>query len=251
MVDVLDDDRRARRCDPAREALADGDSDALLDLLLQPAGGAGDQHLLVFVEQEDGNRIHVQEALDPQQVVDEQLVERALGPLDVFGRRAPRAGLLAPHPVLHARHGIGGSTATIRPKPGARAGRRRAPACADPGRPATRATRRARHPARPRRLQHLLSSPRRVDVDDPSVVRVLLTPNEGRSLEALHGPGHRRGTDAFRLGELPESDRAAEDDDGESGKRRPAQAGGRVLTSDTPQDVDRCGMEAVGEVDCA
>ena len=81
VVDVLDHDRRARRRDAAREALADRDADALLDLLLQPARGAGDQHLLVFVEQEDGNRIHVQDALYPKQVVDEQLLERALGPL--------------------------------------------------------------------------------------------------------------------------------------------------------------------------
>ena len=97
------------RADATRPAkpLPTGMRTPLLDLLLQPARGAGDQHLLVLVEQEDRNGIHVQEVLDPQQVVDEQLVERAFCALNIFGRRSPRAGLRHPHPVLHAPDGIG------------------------------------------------------------------------------------------------------------------------------------------------
>ena len=57
MVDVGDVDRPAARGDAAREAPADRDPHAALDLLLEALGGARDELLGIVVEQQDGGRV--------------------------------------------------------------------------------------------------------------------------------------------------------------------------------------------------
>ena len=166
---------RADRRDAAGEALADRNADSLLDLFLEAAGGARDEHLAVLVEQEDGDRVRVQELLDSQQVVGEQLLERALGPSDVFDGRSPRAGFPAPHPVIHAPHGIGAlwkrlyaEASSSSSSAAARSVRR------SPSESVSSARGESCNAAGAGGLEHLDARRRGADVDDPPVVRVLL-----------------------------------------------------------------------------
>ena len=93
VVDVLDRDRAALGGDPAGEALADGDRDALLDLLLDALRGARPQHLRGLVEHEDRRRVGVQDLGDAVQQLGEQLV---LGQVGEGGVGDPLQGLEMP-----------------------------------------------------------------------------------------------------------------------------------------------------------
>jgi hypothetical protein len=73
-VDVVEDDRRARRGDAAREAAADGNANSLLDLLLDPEGRTGDELVSFAVEQEHGAHVGSEDLLDPREEHAEQLV---------------------------------------------------------------------------------------------------------------------------------------------------------------------------------
>ncbi len=57
VVDVVEDHRLLLGGDPAREAAADRDADALLDLLLDPERGARDELVRLLVEEEDRARV--------------------------------------------------------------------------------------------------------------------------------------------------------------------------------------------------
>ena len=79
MVDVRDEDRHPVGGDPAGEALADRDPDALLHLLLDPFGGASDELLRRLIEQQDRNRVDLKRLLHPIQQLLQQLVQAELG----------------------------------------------------------------------------------------------------------------------------------------------------------------------------
>ena len=65
VVDVVEDHRPLLGGDPAREAAADRDADALLDLLLDPERGARDELVRLLVEQEDRARVDLEDLARP------------------------------------------------------------------------------------------------------------------------------------------------------------------------------------------
>ena len=84
MVDVGDDDRTPLGRDAPREAAADGDPDALLDLLLDALGGSRAQHAAVLLEHEDGGGVGVEDLAHAveqraEQVLRGQVGERGVG----------------------------------------------------------------------------------------------------------------------------------------------------------------------------
>ena len=79
MVDVGHEDGDALRGDPPRETLAEGDPHALLDLLLDAAGGASDQLIGRCVVEEDRHRVDAQGLADAHEEFLEQGVEAELG----------------------------------------------------------------------------------------------------------------------------------------------------------------------------
>jgi hypothetical protein len=76
VVDVLDHDGYAFRGDPACEAAADRNADALLDLLLEPLGGARDELRPLRVEEQHRAGVGPERVADARQQLGEQLVER-------------------------------------------------------------------------------------------------------------------------------------------------------------------------------
>ena len=90
VVDVGDVDRRAAGRDAAREAPADRDPHAALDLLLEALGGARDELLRLLVEEQDRGGVHAEDLLRARQQLVEQRLERELGerrvrePVDVL-----------------------------------------------------------------------------------------------------------------------------------------------------------------------
>ena len=98
VVDVVEHHRLLLRGDATGKAVADGDADALLDLLLDSECGAGDELVRVVVEQEDRARVDVEQLprADEQRVEErielemrERGVRDRLQPPDVFDRRNP------------------------------------------------------------------------------------------------------------------------------------------------------------------
>ncbi len=83
MVDVLDRDRAPLGRDPAREAAADRDPDALLDLLLDALGGGRDERFAAFVEQQERGGVGAEDLGDALQQLVEQRVEREVAESDV------------------------------------------------------------------------------------------------------------------------------------------------------------------------
>ena len=84
VVDVGDDDRAPLGRDAPREAAADGDPDALLDLLLDALGGPRAQHAAVLLEHEDGGGVGVEDLAHAveqraEQVLRGQVGERGVG----------------------------------------------------------------------------------------------------------------------------------------------------------------------------
>jgi hypothetical protein len=78
VVDVGDVDRPAARGDAPREAPADRDPHAALDLLLETLGGACDELLRVVVEEQDGGGVDAQDVLGARQQLVEQRLEGQL-----------------------------------------------------------------------------------------------------------------------------------------------------------------------------
>jgi hypothetical protein len=78
VVDVGDVDRPAARGDAPREAPADRDPHAALDLLLEALGGARDELLRIVVEEQDGGGVDAQDVLGARQQLVEQRLEGQL-----------------------------------------------------------------------------------------------------------------------------------------------------------------------------
>ena len=79
VVDVLDDHGAALGGDAAGEAAAERDPHALLDLLLDALGRAGDELAGRLVEQQERRRVGAEDVGDPLQQLRQQLVEREMG----------------------------------------------------------------------------------------------------------------------------------------------------------------------------
>ena len=100
VVDVGDEDRPASGRDASREAPAERDAHAALDLLLETLGGACDELAGVVVEQQDGDGVDTEDVLRAGQQLVEQGLQGQLGqrgirqPVDVLelARRPSMAG---------------------------------------------------------------------------------------------------------------------------------------------------------------
>jgi hypothetical protein len=75
VVDVLEDDGMAIGGDPAGEALAERDPNALLDLLFDPDRGAGNEIVARAIEQEDRAGVDLEQGFRPREQRVEQLLE--------------------------------------------------------------------------------------------------------------------------------------------------------------------------------
>jgi hypothetical protein len=75
VVDLLEEHRLLLRRDPAGEAPAERDPDALAHLLLDAAGRRGHEVLPRRVEQEDGGGVDDQEVAHPVEHLDEELLD--------------------------------------------------------------------------------------------------------------------------------------------------------------------------------
>jgi hypothetical protein len=73
-VDLMQDDRMPLRGDPAGEAGAHGDTDALADLVLDAAGSRGHQLAARVIEQQHDRRVGTEDGLDPVQQDVQQLL---------------------------------------------------------------------------------------------------------------------------------------------------------------------------------
>ena len=107
VVDVVEDHRLLLGRDAAGEAAADGDADALLDLLLDPERRARDELVRLLVEQEDRARVDVEQLARADEQRVEQLVELEmrergvrdrLQPPDVLRLSTPRSPSAGPAP---------------------------------------------------------------------------------------------------------------------------------------------------------
>ena len=77
--DPVEDHRALLRRDPAGEPLAQRDADALLDLLLDAAGGRRDQVLRRLVEQQHGRGVDAQQVAHPVEQLDQELLDAEVG----------------------------------------------------------------------------------------------------------------------------------------------------------------------------
>jgi hypothetical protein len=103
VVDVVEDERRPARRDPACEALPDRNAHAALDLLLDPAGGVGDELVRLPVEQEDGAGVRVERGGDPQEQPLEPLLERQVRERSVADGLEPPQALYRPGVLVLSR----------------------------------------------------------------------------------------------------------------------------------------------------
>ena len=99
VVDVRDLDRAPLGDDAAREAAAHGQPRALVELLLEPLGGARDQHLAARLEQQDRRGVAVQDLGD---AVEQRGQELVLGQIRQRGVRhaLERLELAAHRPII-------------------------------------------------------------------------------------------------------------------------------------------------------
>jgi hypothetical protein len=74
IVEIRDDNRLARRRDPARESAAHGELEATLDLLLESLGGSSDEGATVVLDQEHGRGVGAQDVRDAQEQLIQQIV---------------------------------------------------------------------------------------------------------------------------------------------------------------------------------
>ena len=75
MVDVVEHDRLGLGGDASGEAAPDRDAHALLDLLLEPDGSAGDELVRLPVEHQHGGGVDLEHVPEPNQQLTHQLVE--------------------------------------------------------------------------------------------------------------------------------------------------------------------------------
>jgi hypothetical protein len=89
-LEIFDHHRLPRKGDPPGEAVANRQAEPPLDLLLEPFRGSGSERAPVFLDQQHGRGIRLENAGDPveqlgEQVVEVEVGERGLGdPLDVL-----------------------------------------------------------------------------------------------------------------------------------------------------------------------
>ena len=81
---------RLLRGDPAGEAAADRDPDALLDLLLDPDRRARDELVRLLVEQQDRARVDLEDLAGADEQRGEQLVELEMRQRGIRDRLQPR-----------------------------------------------------------------------------------------------------------------------------------------------------------------
>ena len=127
MVDVVEDHRALLGGDPAGEAAAHRDSDALLDLLLDAERRPRDELVRALVEQQDRAGVHLEDRASALEQRGEQVVEAQVGQRGVSYRLQPpdvlRGGTLRPHITatsakrekLSARRSAAGTAWTQRP----------------------------------------------------------------------------------------------------------------------------------------
>jgi hypothetical protein len=82
--------------------------------------------------------------------------------------------------------------------------------------------------------------------DDAPVPLIRVAPGEAILFQAMDDSRHRRRANLFGGGELAKRLRAAEDEDGEGGKPRGAQAARGIHPPGVAKCVDGGGMEPVG-----
>ena len=101
MVDVVEDHRALLGGDPAGEAPAHRDSDALLDLLLDAERRTRDELVSALVEQQDRAGVDLEDLTSALEQRGEQVVEAQVGQRGVSYRLQPpdvlRGGTLRPH----------------------------------------------------------------------------------------------------------------------------------------------------------
>ena len=105
MVDVVEDHRPLLGGDPAGEAPADRDADALLDLLLDAERRARDELVRLLVEQEDRARVYLEDLAGAVEQGSEQLVEAQMRQRGVRDRLQPPDALRV-EPSGHTAGGI-------------------------------------------------------------------------------------------------------------------------------------------------
>ena len=107
VVDVVEDHRPLLGGDPAGEAPADRDADALLDLLLDAERRARDELVRLLVEQQDRARVYLEDLAGAVEQGREQLVEAQMRQRGVRDRLQPpdalRGGTLRPHSGRYSR----------------------------------------------------------------------------------------------------------------------------------------------------
>ena len=86
-----------------------------------------------------------------------------------------------------------------------------------------------------------------VQPHDPAVIRIVLAPDQPVALHADNEPRRRRRADLFGGGELAERDRSAEDHDRQRRGPRRGEPHGVVLPPQAAEQVDRGGVQAVGD----
>lgn len=80
-----------------------------------------------------------------------------------------------------------------------------------------------------------------------SVPRIALALHQTDLLQTRHNTGHRWRLYLLGARELAERERPAEDNNGEGRKARRGNSAGVVLLAQPPQQMNRRGMELVGE----
>ncbi len=85
------------------------------------------------------------------------------------------------------------------------------------------------------------------DLRQPPVVRVIESLDKTILLQASHDACHRRRLHLLGRGELPQGERPAEDHDGEGRQARSRQPGGIVFLPQLAKEMNRGGVELVGE----
>lgn len=96
-------------------------------------------------------------------------------------------------------------------------------------------------------LEERLAATSGGDADDAPVVGIGDAGDETHAFEGADEEGHGGRPDLLGGGQGAEGDGPAEDDDGQRGRTRAAQAHAGVLAADTPQNVNGGRVEAVGD----
>ena len=104
-----------------------------------------------------------------------------------------------------------------------------------------------RHAPPPSLIEEPSSARRGLDAPDATVVRIGAHAHEGEAHEVADNARDGGGTDLFGRREVAQRQRAAEDDDGKGGEAWRRQPRRRVFEPEPTQEVDRRGVQAVGD----